>query len=140
MFHVKNKRNSFITIKFFLVKLAHWPLLIINVLLWEEMDKRGEGRQRKRWGLDLILLSRLQAQDICHTDVFDWWKSIYLEGLWAASEFISPPSPVLDQRWARIRPRLSATVVISYFKTYLQVCCECRPGTSWMHLWRKGAN
>lgn len=64
--------------------------------------------------MDFILLSGFQAQDICHTDLFDWWESIYLEGLSAVSKFILPQVPSSISAYSEAGSRLSATTIISY--------------------------
>lgn len=60
------------------------------------------------------MLSGFQAQDICHIDLFDWWESIYLEGLSAVSKFIFPQVPSSISAYIEAGSRLSATPIISY--------------------------
>lgn len=127
----KNKMKSHVELDFFLFKVAHWSLLI-----WSAgRNGKRKGKKGKRWRVDLILLSGLQPQDICHTDVFDWWESIYLEGLWAVSKFIFPTVPSSISASTESGPRLSANTLISYFKTrhsktITLFFCICTPNSS----------
>lgn len=54
---------------------------------------------------------------VTQTDRFDWWEPIYLDGLSAVSKFIFPQVPSSISGYGVAGPRLSATTVISYFKT-----------------------
>lgn len=84
----------------------------------EGKERRGKGRKRKRWRVDSICyLGYKSKTSVTQTDLFDWWVPIYLDGLSAVSKFIFPQVPSSISGYGVAGARLSATTVISYFKT-----------------------
>lgn len=117
----KNLLNPSATKKLVFVELAHWPLKIIDLLLRKGRKKEAV-EEKMRTGFNFVIWVT-GARHLSHRCV--WLVKVHLSGRLVSSEWNLYP-PQSNSRWAPSRDglRLSATVVISYFKTLPPALCR----------------